>query len=169
SPDTEIPEHETSILADPQSSDVDTRTISDGHSRTSSEDHFAKVPFFDETSNASPRILIRGSNFSEIGSSHGWEEIDKQSNGTSDDQCREVRCIETEKSSNRGAIESNNPSPEKQTVFPKIKVPVSGNEQTMESPLPPSEKDQEFLSSALKNDDEMKEATVSGRVLEEDQ
>ncbi|MFX9844535.1 DUF3490 domain-containing protein, partial [Acinetobacter baumannii] len=39
----------------------------------------------------------------------------------------------------------------------------------MESPLPPSEKDQEFLSSALKNDDEMKEATVSGRVLEEDQ
>ncbi|KAI3451036.1 hypothetical protein Pfo_007701 [Paulownia fortunei] len=165
SPDTEIREHETSILADPHSLDVDTRTCSDGHSRTSSEDHIAKVPYFDENfvhSTASPRILT--SNFTERYSYHGWEEIEKQSNGTSEDLCREVRCIETEELSNKGAIESNSLCSEENTEFPEVKVYVNGDGKTMESPSTPLEKGQVFKSSPLKNDSEMKKDIRSGIV-----
>lgn len=158
SPDTGIREQETSILADPLSLDVDTRTCSDGHSRISSEGHIVKVPYFDENcvdSNACPRILT--SNFSESYSYHCWEEIEKQSNGTSEDLCKEVRCIETEELSNKVATESNSLCSEENTGFPEIKVYVNGDAQTMESPSTPFENDGVFKSSPLKTDIEMKE------------
>ncbi|KAL3844960.1 hypothetical protein ACJIZ3_002363 [Penstemon smallii] len=99
SPDTQIREHQISILADPPHSSE--------HSRTSSEDHFAEIPYFDDNfvqsdpCDPSPRILISSSNYSESDSYSGnWEEIEKQSNGTPDELCREVRCIETENTVN---------------------------------------------------------------------
>ncbi|KAK4490507.1 hypothetical protein RD792_001187 [Penstemon davidsonii] len=100
SPDTQIREHQISILADPPHSSE--------HSRTSSEDHFAEIPYFDDNfvqSDPSPRILISSSNYSESDSYSGnWEEIEKQSNGTPDELCREVRCIETENTVNENVL-----------------------------------------------------------------
>ncbi|KAL2520436.1 ATP binding microtubule motor family protein [Forsythia ovata] len=79
SPEYEIPEQETSIVADPQSLDLDIR--SDAHSRTSSDYHFAQVPYFEENfRNISPGLVISSSNFSESDSFQGWEEMEKQSN-----------------------------------------------------------------------------------------
>ncbi|KAL0344318.1 UNVERIFIED_CONTAM: Kinesin-like protein KIN-7H [Sesamum angustifolium] len=175
SPDSEIQERETSILADPipHSLDVDTRRYSDGHSTTSSQDQIVRVPYFVEDfvqSNVSPRVLINSSNFSESYSYHGWEEIEKQSSGNSEDLCREVRCIETEDLSNKGAIESSFISPEENTEFPEVKVYVKEHRQTTESPSTPLEIDQGFKSSQLKDDSEMKEGTGTGVVTsKEDQ
>ncbi|KAK4417364.1 Kinesin-like protein KIN-7H [Sesamum alatum] len=173
-PDSEAQERETSILADPHSLDVDTRRYSDGHSTTSSQDQIVRVPYFVEDfvqSNASPRVLISSSNFSGSYSYHGWEEIEKQSNGNSEDLCREVRCIETEELSNNGAIESNCVFPEENnSEFPEVKVYVKENMQTTESPSTPPETDQGFKSSPLKNDSEMKDDTGTGVVTsKEDQ
>lgn len=118
SPDR-ITEDETSILADPHSSYVEARSA--GHSRTSSEGQIVKVPYFDGNfvhSDASPGNLA--SNFSDSYSDHGWEEIEKQSNGTSEDLCREVRCIET---SSKVASDCNSVcSEENSSAFPKVKV-----------------------------------------------
>ncbi|KAL0333013.1 UNVERIFIED_CONTAM: Kinesin-like protein KIN-7H [Sesamum calycinum] len=142
SPDSEIQERETSILADPipHSLDVDTRRYSDGHSTTSSQDQIVRVPYFVEDfvqSNVSPR---------------------------------EVRCIETEDLSNKGAIESSFISPEENTEFPEVKVFVKEHRQTTESPSTPLEIDQGFKSSQLKDDSEMKEGTGTGVVTsKEDQ
>ncbi|KAL0378379.1 UNVERIFIED_CONTAM: Kinesin-like protein KIN-7H [Sesamum radiatum] len=173
SPDSEPQERETSIVADPHSLDVDTRRYSDGHSTTSSQDQIVRVPYFVEDfvqSNVSPRVLISSSNFSESYSYHGWEEIEKQSSGNSEDLCREVRCIETEDLSNKGAIESSFVCPEENTEFPEVKVYVKEHRQTTESPSTPLEIDQGFKSSPLKNDSEMKEGTGTGVVTsEEDQ
>ncbi|KAK4485997.1 hypothetical protein RD792_008654 [Penstemon davidsonii] len=156
SPDTQIQEHDTSH----HSLDIDIPTSSNGHSRTSSEDHYARVQYLDENfvhGNSSPRILINSSNFSESDSFNNWEDIEKQSNGTSEDLCKEVRCIETEESSSKGANESNYLSSEERNGYPEIKVSVNENEQAMKLPSSPSEKDQEFVSPPLKNDYEMKE------------
>ncbi|XP_051127251.1 kinesin-like protein KIN-7E isoform X2 [Andrographis paniculata] len=101
SPDIEIQEQESSFLADPY--------CSDGHSRTSSQDHIVRVPYFDGNyphGDTSPRILINNSNSSECYSYNGWEEMDKQSNRSSEDLCREVRCIETEELSSVVAEQS---------------------------------------------------------------
>ncbi|KAL2240151.1 UNVERIFIED_CONTAM: Kinesin-like protein KIN-7H [Sesamum indicum] len=174
-PDTETQERETSILADPipHSADVDTRRYSDGHSTTSSQDQIVRVPYFVEDfvqSNVSPRVLISSSNFSESYSYHGWEEIEKQSSGNSEDLCREVRCIETEDLSNKGAIESSFVCAEENTEFPEVKVYVKEHRQTMELPTTPLEIDQGFKSSPLKDDSEMKEGTGTGVVTsKEDQ
>ncbi|KAL0448476.1 UNVERIFIED_CONTAM: Kinesin-like protein KIN-7H [Sesamum latifolium] len=172
-PDSETQERETSILADPHSLDVDTRRYSDGHSTTSSQDQIVRVPYFVEDfvqSNLSPRVLISSSNFTESYSYHGWEEIEKQSSGNSEDLCREVRCIETEDLSNTGAIESSFVCPEENTEFPEVKVYVKEHRQTTESPSTPSEIDQGFKLSPLKNDSEMKEGTGTGVVTsKEDQ
>ncbi|KAL3818811.1 hypothetical protein ACJIZ3_004716 [Penstemon smallii] len=156
SPDIQIQEHDTSH----HSLDIDIPTSSNGHSRTSSEDHYARVQYLDENfvhGNSSPRILINSSNFSESDSFNNWEDIEKQSNGTSEDLCKEVRCIETEELSSKGANESNYLSSEERNRYPEIKVSVNENEQAMELPSSPSEKDQEFVSPPLKNDYEMKE------------
>ncbi|PIN26851.1 Kinesin-like protein [Handroanthus impetiginosus] len=147
SPNNGIMEQETPISADPDSLDVDNGMCSDGHSRTSSEDHIAKVPYFDESY-----------------SYHGWDEIEKQSDGTSEDQCREVRCIETEELSNKGATESNCSNSEERTRFPEVKVYINADGQTMESPLTPLEKDQVFESSPLKNDSQTNE-DIGSRML----
>ncbi|KAL0424475.1 UNVERIFIED_CONTAM: Kinesin-like protein KIN-7H [Sesamum radiatum] len=84
SPDAEILEDETPISPDPQFFDVDIKAYSHGYSRSSSEDRFVKVPYFDENflnNTVSPRILMSSSNSSETDPYHVWEEIEKQSNG----------------------------------------------------------------------------------------
>ncbi|XP_075493040.1 putative inactive kinesin-like protein KIN-7B isoform X2 [Primulina tabacum] len=158
-PEGEIRQQESSILADPHSLDVDNRTFSDGLSRTSSEDHFAKIPYFNENfenNNATPRILISSSNFSEGDSYHGWEDIEKRSNGTSEDLCREVHCIETEKSSDIGSVKSSNLQSEENNGFPEVILSVNGDRDESKSPFPPLARDRETMSSALNDDNELK-------------
>ncbi|XP_073041304.1 kinesin-like protein KIN-7E [Primulina eburnea] len=156
SPEGEIQEQESSILADPHSLDVDNKTFSDGLSRTSSEDHFAKIPYFNEnfeSNNATPRILISSSNFNEGDSSHGWEDIEKRSNGTLEDLCREVRCIETEKLSDIGSVKSSNLHSEENNGFSEVILSVNGDRGESKSPSPPLGREQE---PPLKGDNELK-------------
>ncbi|XP_027077997.2 kinesin-like protein KIN-7E isoform X1 [Coffea arabica] len=92
SPDSEHPVPDTSSL-------LDSPTFSCGNSRSSSEDNFIRVPDFVnnfQDNNTTPRMLVLSSNFSESESCQGWEEMDKRSSGTSEDLCKEVRCIEVE-------------------------------------------------------------------------
>lgn len=139
SPDR-ITDDETSILAGAHAS-----ARSAGHSRTSSEGQIVKVPYFDGNfvhSDASP------GNFSDRYSDHGWgEEIEKQSNGTSEDLCREVRCIET---SSKVASDCNSVYSEENTAFPKVKVYES-------SPETPFENVRVFRPSPMESDCAMKE------------
>ncbi|KAG6399675.1 hypothetical protein SASPL_141156 [Salvia splendens] len=127
SPDSKMEEEER-----PHSSDGDARTCSPGHSRTSSDGQIVKVPYFDESfvlGNASPMILA--SNSSDSYSDHSWEETEKQSNGTlEEDICREVRCIETEESS---ATNGNSVCSEENTEIPQVEVYGNGHAQAVES------------------------------------
>ncbi|KAH6765402.1 hypothetical protein C2S52_016385 [Perilla frutescens var. hirtella] len=155
----------TEDMMDPHSSYNDGRTCSAGHSRTSSEGQIVTVPYFDENSvqsDGSPMILIP--NFGDSYSDRGWEEIEKQSNGTSEDLCREVRCIETEEMSSKVATDCNSVCSEENTEFPQVKVYVNRHAQTMESPLTPFENDRVFKSSPVENDCAMNEDIGSGVV-----
>lgn len=142
----------SSILGDPNS-DVDNITCSSRHSRSSSEDHFAKVPYFDGNfvqNYASPRVLLSSSNSSRRSDSYtGWDDIEKPR-------------VEREESSNRGAIESNCSSSE-EGGSPAVRVRVNGGWQDKESESPPSliVKDQEFTLSPSKNDNEVKKDNPS--------
>lgn len=139
---------------------MDTRTCSVGHSRSSSEDHFPKVPYFDDNLvpvNMSPRILIRSPNFSESDSCHGWDEVEKQSNGTSEYPYKEVRCIDAEDSSNKGILYYS--SAEENTGLSAVQVSMILEGQDLEFESPPLTKERVFISSHLKNDNKMTEGT----------
>ncbi|KAL0391506.1 UNVERIFIED_CONTAM: Kinesin-like protein KIN-7F [Sesamum latifolium] len=158
SSDAEIQEEETPISPDPQFFDVDIKA----YSRSSSEGHFVKVPYFDENflnNTISPRILMSSSNSSERDPYHDWEEIEKQSNGVFE---KEVRCIETENLSYRGAIGSNYASSEDNAEFPALKVHINREDQYMELASHPAVKDLGFTSSPLKDDNEGREDIASG-------
>ncbi|XP_022885678.1 kinesin-like protein KIN-7C [Olea europaea var. sylvestris] len=170
SPEYEIPEQETSIGADPRSLDIDIG--SDDHSRTSSDDHFAQVPYFEENfvnRNISPRLVISSSNFSESDSIQGWEEMEKQSNELSDDLCKEVRCIEIEESSNEGVVEPYCLPSEENIRFPALRI--HGNvdvlEPEPESVLTTPAKDEELLSSQLKENVQMNRGSDHSPFLED--
>ncbi|KZV35718.1 hypothetical protein F511_36765 [Dorcoceras hygrometricum] len=157
--DSDIPEFETPIKADPYSLDVDTRTCSDGHSRSSSEDHFPKVPYFDNNfvpGNMSPRILERSSNFSESDSCHAWDEVDKQSNGTSEYLYKEVHSIDAEDLCNKGILYS---SSGENTAFSAVRVAMIRDGQDLEFESSPLTKEQVFCTPHLKSDNEMKLVT----------
>ncbi|KAL2246517.1 UNVERIFIED_CONTAM: Kinesin-like protein KIN-7F [Sesamum indicum] len=161
-PDAEIEEEETPISPDPQFFDVDIEAYSHGYSRSSSEDHFVKVPYFDENflnNTVSPRILMSSSNSSERDPYHVWEEIEKQSNGVFE---KKVRCIESEDLSYRGLIGSNYTSSEDNAEFPAFKVHINREDQYMELESHLAVKDLGFTSSHLKDDNEGREDIASG-------
>ncbi|CAA0839213.1 ATP binding microtubule motor family protein [Striga hermonthica] len=166
SPENEL--RASSILSDPHSLDIDTRTCSGGHSRSSSSGQIVKVPYFEDdfaNTTASPRILTSTS--SERYSYHGWEDIEKQSNGTSsEDLCREVRCIETQESSEKSDKKFTSLlCPEENTCFPEVEEYVNENGQNLEFPLSPTlDKDHVFQSTPLVDGDEI---TVSSNGYEE--
>lgn len=137
------------MSADPHSSCTEARCA--GHSRTSSEAQTVKIPYFDVHRDASPEMSA--SNFSQSYSDHGWEEIEKQSNGASEELCREVRCIETEEMSSR--VESDCHSFE------------NGHGEAIESPSTPFENIRVFRSSSMENDCAMKEETQPESLKEE--
>lgn len=99
----------------------DTTSIADSpafsaQSRGSSDDNFIRIPDFEDNSqpNTPPRILPGFSNFTESESYQAWEDIERRSNTTSEDLCKEVRCIETAESASSTQPEElkfNSPSP----------------------------------------------------------
>ncbi|KAL0432068.1 UNVERIFIED_CONTAM: Kinesin-like protein KIN-7H [Sesamum radiatum] len=162
SSDAEIQDEETPISPDPQFFDVDAKAYSHGYSRSSSEDHLVKVPYFDENflnNTISPRILMSSSNSSERDPYHDWEEIEKQSNGVFE---KEVSCIEMENLSYRGLIGSNYASSEDNAEFPALKVQIDREDQYMELASHPAVKDLGFTSSPFKDDNEGREDIASG-------
>lgn len=99
----------------------DTTSIADSpafsaQSRGSSDDNFIRIPDFEDNSqpNTPPRLLPGFSNFTESESYQAWEDIERRSNTTSEDLCKEVRCIETAEfasSTQPEELKSNSPSP----------------------------------------------------------
>lgn len=156
SPDRKMAEDEAST---PQSSEADARTFSGGHSRTSSDGQIVKVPYFDgnfTNNNVSPRILM--SHSSDSYSDHGWEEIEKQSNGTSEDICREVRCIETEELSNK----CDSICSEENTEFAAVKVYENdcATKDDMESEVVETKEERERESSSPPSKEERQVSTI---------
>ncbi|KAL3527185.1 hypothetical protein ACH5RR_011841 [Cinchona calisaya] len=141
SPDSEHPP-DTSSLAD-------SPTFSSGHSRSSSEDNFIRIPDYVENfqdNNTSPRLLVISSSFSESESCHEWEEIEKRSNGTSEDLCKEVRCIEVEDLSCARPVE---------TPFSALSVNSSGDGEIPELLSPPPEKERISASPSLNEEKQL--------------
>ncbi|PSS29916.1 Kinesin-like protein [Actinidia chinensis var. chinensis] len=124
SPECENPKSGTSpLVADPHSLDVgvisfDRYLYSDGHSQSSSDDHYIQLPDFEQDfqqNDTSLQLLVNTSKFITSNSVRSWGGIEEKTNGTSEDLCKEVRCIETEEStstdqhsiSNRSFAEEN--------------------------------------------------------------
>ncbi|KAK3011615.1 hypothetical protein RJ639_011683 [Escallonia herrerae] len=155
---------EPSILADPPSMDASVRTygtsrISDRHSGSSSDDNYIQSPDYEENflhSNTSPRLLISSSNCSESDSYRGSEEIDEeneeQSHETSNDLCKDVRCIETEESSTDRRLYYDHFSPEGNTG--RSAVVMVGDGDRTDSILHPMEEDGDLDLSHSKEDRE---------------
>ncbi|CAL5374539.1 unnamed protein product [Camellia sinensis] len=99
-----------------------------GHSGRSSDDHYIQIlPEFEENfvpNDTSPQLLVGASMFIRSNFGWSWDMIEEKTNGTSEDLCKEVRCIEAEES-NRSS------SPEQNTEISKlIKVEHNDNEHT---------------------------------------
>ncbi|CAN4083399.1 unnamed protein product [Withania somnifera] len=177
---------QVSILSDTPSVDADVRTCSDGHSRSSSEDQIIREQEFEENflqNSSSPRLLAGSSNYSESDSCEGWDETERQSNGTSEDLYKEVHCIETKASSMNGKQESNFPSPEESSKFiaempvengdkadkPTVSPPADeygrlvppSLEENGEFTLSPCKEDQEFVSSSFEEERKSSEEPLS--------
>ncbi|KAL7223839.1 hypothetical protein ACSBR1_025316 [Camellia fascicularis] len=143
SPECENPVPETSPVASPHSLNIGVRAVnrslySYGHSGRSSDDHYIQIlPEFEENfvpNDTSPQLLVGASMFIQSNSGRSWDMIEEKTNGTSEDLCKEVRCIEAEES-NRSS------SPEQNTEISESMV--AGNGDTT---------DQEFVSPPLKDD-----------------
>ncbi|GMP31963.1 hypothetical protein CsSME_00005947 [Camellia sinensis var. sinensis] len=143
SPECENPVPETSPLASPHSLNIGVKAVnrslySYGHSGRSSDDHYIQIlPEFEENfvpNDTSPQLLVGASMFIRSNSGRSWDMIEEKTNGTSEDLCKEVRCIEAEES-NRSS------SPEQNTEISESMV--AGNGDTT---------DQEFVSPPLKED-----------------
>ncbi|KAG5530263.1 hypothetical protein RHGRI_030584 [Rhododendron griersonianum] len=153
SPECENPILSTSPVADPRSLDAAVRTIdsyqySYGHSESSSDDHCIPLPDFEETfmqNDTSPRLLVPTSKFIRSNSAQSWDEIEEQTNGTSDDLCKEVRCIEIEESRTNHNSESSRSSPEDNTEISELLM--HGHE---------DKTGQEFVSMPVKEDREVR-------------
>ncbi|KAJ8567597.1 hypothetical protein K7X08_019805 [Anisodus acutangulus] len=157
SPDYRSP-MQVSILSDTPSIDADVRTCSDGHSRSSSEDQIIRVPQFEENflhNGSSPRLLASSSNYSESDSCEGWDEIEKQSNGTSEDLFKEVHCIETEESSIKVKQESDFPSPEESNKFPAEMTTENGDKSDKGTVSPLEDDYERLVPHSLKKNGEL--------------
>lgn len=154
SPECENPASSTSPVADPQSLDVGVRTVdsyqySYGRSESSSDDHCVQLPDFEETfmqNDTSTQQLVTTSKFVRSNSEQSWDEIEEQTNGTSEDLCKEVRCIEIEESSTNQNSESCRSSPKENTEISELLMDGHGDKTGQEFIPMPLEEDRELRS-----------------------
>ncbi|CAL5376241.1 unnamed protein product [Camellia sinensis] len=101
-------------LAQSQVQDLLQLVGDEGHSMThgrSSDDHYIQIlPEFEENfvpNDTSPQLLVGASMFIRSNSRWSWDMIEEKTNGTSEDLCKEVRCIEAEGSNRSSSPEQN--------------------------------------------------------------
>ncbi|CAL5328134.1 unnamed protein product [Camellia sinensis] len=77
----------------------------------SSDDHYTQIlPEFEENfvpNDTSPQLLVGASMFIRSNFGWSWDMIEEKTNGTSEDLCKEVRCIEAEESNRSSSPEQN--------------------------------------------------------------
>ncbi|GFY87980.1 ATP binding microtubule motor family protein [Actinidia rufa] len=153
SPECENPKSGTSpLVANPHSLDVgvisfDRYLYSDGHSQSSSDDHYIQLPDFEQDfqqNDTSLQLLVNTSKFITSNSVRSWGGIEEKTNGTSEDLCKEVRCIETEESSTDQHSISNRSSAEENAEI--LELTMDGNGDIT---------GQEYVSLSLKEDREL--------------
>lgn len=139
------PECKNSIyLASPHSLDVGVRSQdSCSHSRIRSDDHYIKLPDSAENflQNDALERSVGTTRFIQSTSGQSWDEFEDQTSETSEDLCKEVRCIETEESCADKWSEFNRSSPEGNTEISESVLAGNGHRT-----------DQEFVSPPLKED-----------------
>ncbi|KAL8123731.1 hypothetical protein AgCh_011649 [Apium graveolens] len=113
SPDAGYPVHNNFLTAVPNSMDVAARTLStspfsDGQSISTIKHNYVNVPGTSEELHLDPcrRLLTSTSQLTESDLSQDVGDYDGKSNCSSEDICKEVRCIETEDFSNNNYLES---------------------------------------------------------------
>ncbi|XP_052196904.1 kinesin-like protein KIN-7F isoform X2 [Diospyros lotus] len=115
SPEYENTISERSLSADPHSLDIGVRmfdraTYAYVQNADSPDDHYVRLSDYEENyqlNGNSPHILVSTSQFIRSNSEQSWNGIEEQTDGMSEDLCKEVRCIETEESSTDHLSESN--------------------------------------------------------------
>lgn len=157
SPESQIPLPEMSILANSPS-------LNSGSS--SSVANYVQHPDFEQHSTHNSQST---SHFSESDSSLSLEEVEEQSNGSSEDLCKDVQCIETEKSSTKRQVESDSnhkyleenaviSAPmivEKRKKADQETIPPRPNEDAKLVRSPPLKQDKELFSPPSKEDREL--------------
>lgn len=113
SPDAGYPVQNNFLTAVPHSTDIAARTLctspfSDGQSISTIKHNYVNFPGSSEELHLDPcrRLLTSTSQLTESDLSQDLGDYDGKSNCTSEDICKEVRCIETEDFSNNGYLES---------------------------------------------------------------
>ncbi|KAL6959970.1 hypothetical protein U1Q18_040119 [Sarracenia purpurea var. burkii] len=150
SPEFENQASQTSPLADPLSLHVETFDrcpYSNGHSESSSDRHYIQIPGFEDNfqqNDTSPQLLASTTKIIRSNSVQSWDAIEDQTNETSEDLCKEVRCIETEESSTDQYSTSHSSSPGQNTEIPELMIDGNGDGRV-----------EEFLSLPLKEDREL--------------
>ncbi|KAL7255725.1 hypothetical protein ACSBR1_009782 [Camellia fascicularis] len=152
SPDSGNATSKASPSSYPHSLDVGVRAFDrslSSYGRVSSfVDHYIQIPNFEETfqqNDASPHLLVTTANFIRSNSANSWDEIEEQTNGTSEDLCKDVRCIETVSTDQNS--ESYRSSPEENTRISELIMDENGDRMDQEDRT-----DQEFVSQPNEED-----------------
>ncbi|XP_028094265.1 kinesin-like protein KIN-7H isoform X2 [Camellia sinensis] len=152
SPDSGNATSKASLSSYPHFLDVSVRAFdrslsSYGHV-SSFVDHYIQIPNFEENfqqNDASPHLLVTTANFIRSNSANSWDEIEEQTNGTSEDLCKDVRCIETVSTDQNS--ESYRSSPEENTRISELMMDENGDRMDQEDRT-----DQEFVSQPNEED-----------------
>lgn len=160
---------ETSIVVDPrQSFDGSIRTLASSRysprrSESSFEENYIRITEFEENSlpDSTPlRPMIRIAQSSETDSCHDWDDVDEKSNGTSQELCKVVRCIELEEIIPKAYVESYCLSPDaKIKVSSQAVFHVDHSENSLEYTSPLSNDDKETNAHKQKEDRNMETET----------
>ncbi|XP_028068605.1 kinesin-like protein KIN-7F [Camellia sinensis] len=152
SPDSGNATSKASPSSYPHSLDVGVRAFDRSlcsYGRVSSfVDHYIQIPNFEENfqqNDASPHLLVTTANFIRSNSANSWDEIKEQTNGTLEDLCKDVRCIETVSTDQNS--ESYRSSPEENTRISELMMDENGDKMDQEDRT-----DQEFVSQPNEED-----------------
>lgn len=161
SPEAGCPVQNNSVKAIPHSMDVAARTLctspfSDGRSVSTINCNYVNLPDSSEELHLDPRqrLLTSTSQLTESDLSQDLEDYDGKSNCTSEDICKEVRCIETEDFSKNNYLESCHLSNAHDIAMSATIALKNGETANEEWVSPVSQSDEVLVSLPLKEDTE---------------
>ncbi|KAK1357633.1 kinesin-like protein KIN-7G [Heracleum sosnowskyi] len=159
SPDAGYPVQNNFLTAVPHSMDVSARTLctspfSDGQSISTINRNYVNLPGSSEELHLDPcrRLLTSTSQLTESDLSQDLEDYDGKSNCTSEDICKEVRCIETEDFSKYNYLESSHISKAHDIGISATIASKSGETANEEWVLPESKSDEVLVSLPSKEE-----------------